>query len=145
MFAHSPIPWSEKKSKRGRKKTISTQNQFCSDLDCAYYLIILRLHFYTFLPSSPYPNSLNTSCVCSPIKGGGRRYSTGVSLIFNGEPTKGNSPIVGCSIFTSISRSFTSGMEKTCSRLLIGPHGISAFSKTDNHSLTLRVLKIDLS
>lgn len=37
--AHMPQPWNEKKSKRGRKKTICTQHQFCSNPDCDYYLI----------------------------------------------------------------------------------------------------------
>lgn len=36
---HMPLPWIEKKSKRGRKKRICTQHQFCSNPDCAYYLI----------------------------------------------------------------------------------------------------------
>jgi beta-glucosidase/6-phospho-beta-glucosidase/beta-galactosidase len=34
-----PEPWLEVKSNRGRKKTISTQYQFCSHPDCKYYLI----------------------------------------------------------------------------------------------------------
>jgi IS1 family transposase len=34
-----PDPWSEVKSNRGRKKTISTQYQFCSHPVCKYYLI----------------------------------------------------------------------------------------------------------
>jgi len=36
---HMPEPWSEVKSNRGRKKTITTQHQFCSHPDCKYYLI----------------------------------------------------------------------------------------------------------
>jgi IS1 family transposase len=34
-----PTPWPEKKSKRGRKKTVCTRHQFCSNPDCDYYLI----------------------------------------------------------------------------------------------------------
>jgi len=34
-----PTPWSEKKSKRGRKKTVCTRHHFCSNPDCNYYLI----------------------------------------------------------------------------------------------------------
>ena len=37
-WTHMPQPWNEKKSKRGRKKTIGTQHQFCSKPDCDYYL-----------------------------------------------------------------------------------------------------------
>jgi len=37
--SHTPTPWVEKKSKRGRRKTVCTQNQFCSNPDCDYYLI----------------------------------------------------------------------------------------------------------
>jgi hypothetical protein len=33
------VSWVEKKSKRGRKKTIYTRHQFCSNPDCDYYLI----------------------------------------------------------------------------------------------------------
>ncbi len=36
---HSPIPWRQVKSTRGKKKTIRTQNYFCSNETCAYYLI----------------------------------------------------------------------------------------------------------
>jgi len=39
ICTHIPQPWNEKKSKRGRKKTIGTQHQFCSKPDCDYYLI----------------------------------------------------------------------------------------------------------
>lgn len=39
IYAHMPILWIDKKSKRGRKKNISTQHQFCSNPTCAYYLI----------------------------------------------------------------------------------------------------------
>ncbi len=34
-----PVPWSQKKGQGGRKKTISTQNYFCSNPECEYYLI----------------------------------------------------------------------------------------------------------
>src|ERR1700690_1288909 len=34
-----PIPWSQKKGQGGRKKTISSQNYFCSNPECEYYLI----------------------------------------------------------------------------------------------------------
>jgi len=37
---HVPQSWNEIKSKRGRKKTICTQHQFCSNPDCDYYLIV---------------------------------------------------------------------------------------------------------
>ena len=37
--SHIPIPWSQKKSKKGRKKTVCTRHQFCSHPDCDYYLI----------------------------------------------------------------------------------------------------------
>lgn len=37
--AHVPIPRSQKKGKGGRKKTTSTQNYFCSNPVCDYYLI----------------------------------------------------------------------------------------------------------
>jgi hypothetical protein len=36
---HSPLPWRQVKSPRGKKKTIRTQNYFCSNEVCAYYLI----------------------------------------------------------------------------------------------------------
>ena len=36
---HSPIPWRQVKSRRDKKKTIRTQNYFCSNEVCAYYLI----------------------------------------------------------------------------------------------------------
>jgi len=36
---HMPDPWSEVKDSRGRKKTICTRYQFCSNPDCKYYLI----------------------------------------------------------------------------------------------------------
>ena len=36
---HSPIPWRQVKSTRGKKKTIRTQNYFCSNEICVYYLI----------------------------------------------------------------------------------------------------------
>ena len=35
----TPISWSEIKSKRGRKKRICTQNYFCSNQKCDYYLV----------------------------------------------------------------------------------------------------------
>ena len=35
----TPIPWSDVKSKKGRKKKIRTQNYFCSNQKCDYYLI----------------------------------------------------------------------------------------------------------
>jgi IS1 family transposase len=35
----TPIPWSEVKSKKGRKKKIRTQNYFCSNQKCDYYLV----------------------------------------------------------------------------------------------------------
>ena len=38
--SHMPTPWVEKKSKRGRKKTVCTRHQFCSNPDCDYYLIV---------------------------------------------------------------------------------------------------------
>ncbi len=34
-----PVPWSQKKGQGGRKKTISSQNYFCSNPECEYYLI----------------------------------------------------------------------------------------------------------
>ncbi len=34
-----PVPGSQKKGQGGRKKTISTQNYFCSNPECEYYLI----------------------------------------------------------------------------------------------------------
>jgi len=42
--SHMPVPWPEKKSKRGRRKTVCTRHQFCShqfcsNPDCDYYLI----------------------------------------------------------------------------------------------------------
>ena len=37
---HSPIPWRQVKNRRGKKKTIRTQNYFCSNEACAHYLII---------------------------------------------------------------------------------------------------------
>ena len=37
--SHTPIPWSQVKSKRGRKKKISTQHYFCSNETCTYYQI----------------------------------------------------------------------------------------------------------
>ncbi len=36
---HLPKPWSQIKSKRGKKKTIRTQNYFCPNQDCYYYLV----------------------------------------------------------------------------------------------------------
>ena len=39
VCTHTPVPWSQKKGKGGRKKGISTQNYFCSNPDCNYYLI----------------------------------------------------------------------------------------------------------
>ena len=36
---HSPIPWRQVKSTRGEKQTLRTQNYFCSNEVCAYYLI----------------------------------------------------------------------------------------------------------
>jgi hypothetical protein len=36
---HALIPWCQVKSRRGKKKTIRTQNYFCSNEACAYYLI----------------------------------------------------------------------------------------------------------
>jgi hypothetical protein len=35
----TPIPWSEVKSKKGKKKRIRTQNYFCSNQICDYYLV----------------------------------------------------------------------------------------------------------
>lgn len=35
----APTPWSQRKGKGGRKKSKSTQNYFCSNPRCAYYLI----------------------------------------------------------------------------------------------------------
>lgn len=37
--SHTSTPWPEKKSKRGRKNTVCTRHQFCSNPDCDYYLI----------------------------------------------------------------------------------------------------------
>lgn len=37
--SHTPIPWSQVKSKRGRKKKIATQHYFCSNKTCTYYRI----------------------------------------------------------------------------------------------------------
>lgn len=37
--SHQPFPWSQVKSKRGRKKQISTQHHFCSNVECVYYLV----------------------------------------------------------------------------------------------------------
>jgi type I restriction-modification system DNA methylase subunit len=37
--SRTPTPWSEKKSTRGRKKTVCTRHHFCSNPDCDYYLI----------------------------------------------------------------------------------------------------------
>ena len=39
IFKPLPVPWSQKKGQGGRKKTISTQNYFCSNPECEYYLI----------------------------------------------------------------------------------------------------------
>lgn len=36
---HNPVPWSQKKGKGGPKKKVNTQNHFCSNPDCEYYLI----------------------------------------------------------------------------------------------------------
>ena len=36
---HNPVPWSQKKGKGGPKKRVNTQNHFCANPNCEYYLI----------------------------------------------------------------------------------------------------------